>query len=96
VAFSDQPHASDRTLMKMQIHNQTVCACACACECASLKRRTSVINPQTKERGIVYTAGCKPVSAASAAGPAHVSSKDAEMEKEKPAKKSQVALGFRL
>ena len=94
MAFSDQPHASDRTLMKMQIHNQTVCACAC--ECASLKRRTSVINPETKERGIVYTAGCKPVSAASAAGPAHISSKDAETEKEKPAKKSQVDLRFRL
>ena len=48
----------------------------------SLKRRTSVINPETKERGIVYTAGCKPVSAASAAGPAYVSAKDAEIEEE--------------
>lgn len=34
----------------------------------SLKKRTAVINPDTKERGIVYTAGCKPVSAS-----AHVS-----------------------
>ena len=141
--------------MKMQIHNPTVCvcACACACACASLKRRASVINPETKERAIVYTAGCKPaaggspfgvtgygavgaqgvaplaapqppgntatlpigvqttlrqlylkelrryeaaVSAASAAGSAHISSKDAETEKEKPAEKSQVDLRFRL
>jgi len=29
----------------------------------SLKKRTAVINPDTNERGIVYTAGCKPVSA---------------------------------
>ena len=48
----------------------------------SLKKRTSVINPETKERGIVYTAGCKPVSAASAAGLAAASSKDVEMEME--------------
>ena len=41
-----------------------------------------VINPETKERGIVYTAGCKPVSAASAVGPAYVSAKDAEIEEE--------------
>jgi hypothetical protein len=28
----------------------------------SLKKRTAIINPDTNERGIVYTAGCKPVS----------------------------------
>jgi hypothetical protein len=35
----------------------------------SLKRRTSVINTETQERGIVYTAGCKPVNASAVACP---------------------------
>jgi len=34
----------------------------------SLKQRTTVINPSTDERGIVYTAGCKPVSNAASHG----------------------------
>lgn len=41
----------------------------------SLKKRTSVINTETQERGIVYTAGCKPVSSSSAQGPTSVSMK---------------------
>jgi hypothetical protein len=62
----------------------------------SLKKRTSVINPETKERGIVYTAGCKPVSAASSAGPAYVSAKaPAVRPVPRPEKKSKVRYGVR-
>ena len=34
----------------------------------SLKKRTVIINPDTNERGIVYTAGCKPVSSSTFVG----------------------------
>jgi hypothetical protein len=45
----------------------------------SLKKRTSIINPNTEERGVVYTAGCKPVSH-SAPGPAPTNSSFKEEE----------------
>jgi hypothetical protein len=62
----------------------------------SLERLTSVINPETKERGIVCKAGCKPLSAASAAGPAYVSAKaPAVRPVPRPEKKSKVRYGVR-
>jgi len=48
----------------------------------SLKKRTSVINPDTQERGIVYTAGCKPVSTTAVLGPVATTVTKAEEEEE--------------
>jgi hypothetical protein len=62
----------------------------------SLERLTSVINPETKERAIVFKAGCKPLSAASAAGPAYVSAKAPAVRLvPRPEKKSKVRYGVR-
>ena len=48
----------------------------------SLKKRTSIINPDTEERGIVYTAGCKPVSTTSVFGPVATISKEEDVEED--------------
>ncbi len=61
----------------------------------SLERLTSAINPETNKRGIVWKAGCKPLSAASAAGPADVSAKASAPLDPRPKKKSKVRYGVR-
>jgi hypothetical protein len=60
----------------------------------SLERLTSAIDPETNKRGIVWKAS-KPLSAASAAGPADVSAKASAPLDPRPEKKGKVRYGVR-